>query len=35
MTVDTDNLENLADYGVDISNLSGIPVAVNLIDTKA
>lgn len=35
VTVDTDNLENLADYGVDISNLSGIPVAMNLIDTKA
>lgn len=35
VTVDTDNVENLADYGVDISNLSAIPAAVNLIDAKA
>ena len=35
VTVDTEHMENLADYGVDIHNLSAIPEAVNLIDTKA
>ena len=35
VTVDTSNIENLADYGVDIHQLSAIPAAVNLIDTKA
>lgn len=35
VTVDTANMQNLADYGVDINNLSAIPEAVNLIDTKA
>ena len=34
VTVDTSNVENLADYGVDIHNLSTIPEAVNLIDRK-
>lgn len=34
VTVDTEHMENLADYGVDIHNLSAIPEAVNLIDTK-
>ncbi|MCI9226556.1 MAG: hypothetical protein HFG86_00840 [Dorea sp.] len=35
VTVDTKNTANLSDYGVDINNLSAIPEAVNLIDTKA
>ncbi len=35
VTVDTEHMENLADYGVDIHNLGAIPAAVNLIDTKA
>lgn len=35
VSVDTENVQNLADYGVDIRNLSAIPVAQNLIDTKA
>ena len=35
VTVDASNAENLADYGVDIHNLSAIPAAVSLIDTKA
>lgn len=35
VTVDTANMQNLADYGVDINNLSAIPEAVNLIDTRA
>lgn len=35
VTVDTSNIENLADYGVDIHQLSAIPAAVNVIDTKA
>lgn len=35
VTVDTGRVENLADYGVDIHNLSAIPEAINLIDTKA
>lgn len=35
VSVDTENVQNLADYGVDIRNLSAIPTAQNLIDTKA
>ncbi len=35
VSVDTENVQNLADYGVDIRNLSSIPTARNLFDTKA
>ena len=34
VTVDTEHVQNLADYGVDINNLSAIPTAVNLIDKR-
>lgn len=35
ITVDTSDVRNLADYGVDIKDLSKIPKAVNIIDVQA